>query len=151
MNARAPATTGTRVAPPVRVIARKYEDLVVWQLSDELKRKVYELVETSRAERDFDFRDQIRRSAASAPTNVAEGFCYYEHPMFAKHIRVARSELAETHNHLADGVHRGYWSGEAAKPLQRLAKRASAACTALLRHLTTTQAPSSWGEKRVRR
>ena len=132
------------------MIARRYQDLIAWQLADELKREVYALVDTTTAATDFEFRDQIKESASAAPTNISEGFGYYEHPQFAKHVRIARSELNETHNHLGDGVARRHWTFERVGGLQLLANRAAGACTGLLRHLTTTDAPSSWGEKKKR-
>ena len=146
---------GAGVAPPLPIrrgmVARRYQDLVVWQLADELKQKVYELIETSLAKSDFQFRDQLRASAASAPTNLAEGFAYYRHGEFARHVRIARSEIVETHNHLGDGVQRGYWSLQRAMPLRHLANRARGAATGLLEHLLTTEAPSDWPGERKRR
>ena len=89
---------------------RRYQDLLAWQLANELKRRVYELVNNSSARNDFNFRDQIMRSASSAPANIAEGFGYYRHAEFGRLLRIAKSELVETHNHLGDGVDRHHWS-----------------------------------------
>jgi four helix bundle protein len=77
-------------------MAKRYQDLLAWQLADELQRRVYELVDNSTASSDFRFRDQIKGSASAAPTNIAEGFGYYRHPEFARHVRIAKSELSET-------------------------------------------------------
>ena len=57
----------------------------------------------------------------------------------------------ETHDHLADGVKRGYWTDDKASPLQQLAKRAIGAATGLLRYLDTTEAPQRWKKLRRRR
>ena len=123
----------------------------MWQLADELKRKVYELIDSSTASRDFKFCDQIKGSASSAPANIAEGFRYYRHPQFAKHLRIARSEIVETQHHLDDGVDREYWTVEQAAPLKRTARRAGAAATSLLRYLTTSEAPALWAGEQKRR
>jgi len=133
------------------MIAHRYEELDAWQLANELKRKVYELVETSAARNDFDFRDQIRNSAASAPANLAEGFGYYRHPEFARHARTAKSSLMETQNHLGDGADRGHWTTERAQPLVKLADRAIGACVGLLAHLETSDAPGTRGSVTKRR
>jgi four helix bundle protein len=95
---------------------RRYQDLVAWQLADELKKKVYELVDNSPACNDRRFCDQIKDSAASAPSNISEGFAYYRHGEFARHVRIAKASETETHNHLGDGVDRRYWSPGDAKP-----------------------------------
>jgi hypothetical protein len=55
-------------------VAKRYQDLVCWQLADELEKLVIELTETGPASRDFKLRDQIRDSSSSAIRNMAEGF-----------------------------------------------------------------------------
>jgi four helix bundle protein len=133
------------------MVAHRYEELDAWQLANELKRKVYELVATTAAKSDFDFRNQIMESAASAPANLAEGFGYYRHPEFAKHTRIAKSSLMETQNHLGDGVDREHWPAERAQPLITLANRAIGACVGLLAHLETSDAPGTTGSSRRRK
>jgi four helix bundle protein len=65
-----------KVARTIRVVAHHYQDLIAWQLADELKRKVFELVDKSPARNDRSFCDQLKKSASSAPANMAEGFAY---------------------------------------------------------------------------
>ena len=123
--------------------ARRYQDLEVWQLANDLKKKVYALVDRSTARDDRRFCELVRDSAASAPSNLAEGFGCYRHPEFARYTRVAKASLMETHNHLGDGVDRHHWSPREATPLQELADRAVGACVRLLRYLESTDAPST--------
>jgi four helix bundle protein len=125
------------------MIAKRYEELEAWQLANDLKKRVYALIRSSNARHNRAFSDQLVESAASAPANLAEGFASYRHPEFAKHARVAKSSLTETHNHLGDGVDREYWTAETAAPLRHLAERAIGACVGLLRHLETTDAPGT--------
>jgi four helix bundle protein len=125
------------------MVAGRYEDLDVWQLANELKKKVYALVDQSTARDDRKFCEQIRESAASAPSNLAEGFACYRHPEFARYTRFAKASLMETHNHLGDGVDRHHWSPREATPLQHLADRAVGASVRLLRHLESTDAPGT--------
>jgi four helix bundle protein len=94
------------------------------------------------------FCDQILDSAASGPANLAEGFGYYRHPEFAKHTRIAKASLMETHNLLGDGVDRGFWSADRIGPLLKLADRAIGATVGLLQHLETTDAPGTMGKPR---
>jgi four helix bundle protein len=54
------------------VIAYRYHDLVCWQLANELKRRVYAFTGTEPAVKDLKYCDQIRDSARSAPSNIAE-------------------------------------------------------------------------------
>jgi four helix bundle protein len=125
------------------VVIRRYQDLVAWQLANELKQKVYALVDQTTARDDRKFCDQIKDSVASAPRNLAEGFASYLHPDFARYARVAKASLVETHNHLYDGVDRRHWTAQQAALLQQLSDRAVGACVRLLRHLESTDAPGT--------
>jgi four helix bundle protein len=122
---------------------KRYKDLVAWQLADDLKRKVYALVDGTSARDDRRFAEQIRDSAASAPRNLSEGFGCFRHPEFARYTRVAKASLTETDNHLGDGVDRGHWSPRDAEPLRGLADRAIGACVRLIQYLESTDAPRS--------
>jgi four helix bundle protein len=121
--------------PPVA--ARSFSDLDVWQLSNELKLGVYELLRKPVVQRDLDFRDQVQDSARSAPRNIAEGFGRYLPREFSQYLRVANGSLMETSNHLLDGYDRGYFTEAEIEPLLILARRSSAAVTRLLRYLRT--------------
>ena len=146
-----PAAVGIAIATAWRMCAHRYEDLDVWQLANELKVKTYELIEKTSARHDFKFRDQLRDSLSSATVNIAEGFGYYDHPLFAKHVRVAIASEMETLNHLDDGVQRRHWSADAVTPLTQLARRAIRAATSFLRYLETSEAPHKWEKRGPRR
>jgi len=139
---------GTTIATAVRMAVRRYSDLVAWQLANELKQKVYALIDQTAAREDRRFCDQLMDAAASAPRNLAEGFGCYRHPEFARYTRIAKSSLIETHNHLGDGVDRRYWSAQDAALLQSLADRATGACVRLMRHLESTDAPGTRGHRK---
>jgi four helix bundle protein len=124
----------------------RYEDLVVWQLANELQRAVFELTATGPASKDFKFRDQVRDSAASVTRNIAEGFGRFGDAEFAWFLRVARGSLTETHTSLRDGHDRGYFTTSETAGLQRLAIRAIKAATGLIRYL---EPPGSKNRRRL--
>ena len=121
--------------------ARSFTELDAWQLANELKRGVYDLIETGKAKQDVEFRTQIRNAAASAPRNIAEGFGRYQPKEFSQYLRVANGSLMETSNPLRDGVDRGYFVAADSQRLDTLCRRASAAVTALIRYLRTASPP----------
>jgi four helix bundle protein len=123
------------------MVARSFQELDCWQLANELKVSVYLLTDSGPAARDFDFRDQIRESAASAPSNIAEGFGRYKPPQFRQFLDIAIASLYETTNHLRDGVERHHFSSDNIAPLLILAKRAAAASIRLKRYLKTARPP----------
>jgi four helix bundle protein len=115
--------------------ANRYQDLVCWQLADELEQLVFALTETGRVSRDFKFRDQIRDSSASVTRNMAEGFGRYWPVDFAKFLTIARASLMETHNSAGSGFKRGYFSADDTDKMQSLAGRSGKATTGLIRYL----------------
>jgi four helix bundle protein len=125
---------------------KRFEDLIAWQRSVELRDDVTRATETGLAARDMKFREQIRDSSRSAPRNIAEGFAYFKPKQFAKYLRVARGSLAETRNHLLDGRSNGYFDQEDAARMLRLCSRATIATTRLLEYVESCkgQAPTGW-------
>jgi four helix bundle protein len=140
------------LASPMRMPGvRSYQDLDCWKLANELKQRVYEIIERSAAKHDFEFRDQLRDAASSGPGNISEAFAHYRHPDAARFARIAKSSLTETHNHLGDGVDREFWTADDAAPLLALAKRAIGATTGWIRHLETSTAPDPYWKKQGQR
>lgn len=52
---------------------QRFQDLKVWQRSHALTLAIYHLTETFPADERFGLISQLRRAAASVPTNIAEG------------------------------------------------------------------------------
>ncbi|QBQ55970.1 four helix bundle protein [Nitrosococcus wardiae] len=53
---------------------RRFEDLIAWQRARELSKRIYQITGKGAFARDYGLRDQIRRSAVSVMSNLAEGF-----------------------------------------------------------------------------
>ena len=53
---------------------RNHKDLIVWQKSMLLVRRVYEVTRTFPHEEMFGLTSQMRRAAVSIPSNIAEGY-----------------------------------------------------------------------------
>jgi len=123
------------------MVAKRFQDLEAWQLANDVKREVFALTESGPASRDFEFRDQIRRSAASAPRNIAEGFGRFRPKEFARGCEVANGELQETGHGLGDGKERKYLTSESADRVIALTIRARMVNTRLLLYLRTCKEP----------
>ncbi len=118
--------------------ARHYKELVCWQLAHELKCEVYAFTDKMPAKQDRDFCQDIRASARSAPSNIAEGFGRETHRDFAHFLSVARASLIETDNHLQDALDCRYISASEHTRLTSLATRALTATTRLQSYLLRT-------------
>jgi four helix bundle protein len=120
--------------------ARRYEDLIVWQLAHELQRAVFALTASGPVNRDFKFCAQIREAASSGPRNIVEGFGRFSPGDFARFLEIAKGSLMETHNHVRDGFERGYFTEEERGRLCRLAGRAIKAAIPFIRYLQSCAA-----------
>jgi four helix bundle protein len=129
--------------------ARRYEDLIVWQLAHALQREVFALTESGPVSRDFKFCNQIREASSSGPRNIAEGFGRFNPVDFARFLEIAKGSLMETHNHARDGFERGYFTEEQRERLCRLAGRAIKAAIPLIRYLQSCAAARKRTRKRL--
>ena len=114
---------------------KRFEDLIAYQRSVELRDLVYDMTASARLSTDGCFRDQLRDSACSAPRNLAEGFSRYSPREFNRFATIARGSLAETQNHLKHGLRQGYFSPPEYDRAWRMSCRAMAAVAGLARYL----------------
>ena len=111
---------------------RRYQDLDTWQLTEEFKRLVSALVNGSdQASRHFKHRDQIFNSSGGPSKHVSEGYVRFNAKEFCRFLDYAVSSVAETENHLRDGIDWGYYSAEACEPIFHLARRCAKAILGL--------------------
>jgi four helix bundle protein len=116
---------------------KDHEEIVGWQLANELKRSVYAILRRSRVKSDVKFCDQIRESARSAPRNISEGFWRHRPREFARYVSIALGSLGETRNHLRDALDQDYMTNEEFEELTALASRAIATLIGLHTYLST--------------
>jgi four helix bundle protein len=122
---------------------RRFEDLIAWQRANELKEEIFAFTSTPPCSRDLEFCDQIRDSARSAPSNIAESFGRYYPKEMIRFLRYAAASLHETKNHLHDGKSRHYISDSTHTRLIRLNLRAIKATNRWIAYLRTAKPPNS--------
>ncbi len=85
---------------------RSFRDLVVWQKAMELARQVYLLTEEFPKSETFGLRMQMRRSAVSVASHIAEGHGKLTDAELRKSLGSARGSLYEfeTQNELASDM-----------------------------------------------
>lgn len=124
----------------LRAAAQRFEDLIAWQLSEQLKEEIFRLTDRNRVRPDGDFCYQIHRSARSAPANIAEGFGWYDPKPNARHVSIAKASLEETKNHVLDGYKRRHFNRTERDELLGLVERALTATRRYLRYLKSCKA-----------
>lgn len=91
-----------------------FHNLRVWQEAKELAVGVYHATETLR---DFSLRDQLRRSAVSIPSNIAEGDERDTDKDSVRCFYIAKGSLAELRTQLEIASEVGALPDSATKPL----------------------------------
>ena len=77
-----------------------HRDLLVWQKSMDLAVAAYRLTVSFPSDEKFGMISQIRRSAASVPANIAEGYGRETPGAYVQHLRVAQGSLNEFETHI---------------------------------------------------
>jgi len=95
---------------------QRFTDLKVWQRGHALVLELYRQTAHFPDQERFGLTSQLRRAAASVPTNIAEG-SKRQHPQdYARFLNIAEGSLAETEYLLLLSRDLGYLSAEATTP-----------------------------------
>jgi four helix bundle protein len=94
-----------------------YRSLVVWQKAKVLVVDVYQLTRAEAIRHDFSLIDQLRRSAVSVPSNIAEGDERKSDKDSARFFHIAKGSLAELATQLEIARDVGYFNTAQVEPL----------------------------------
>ncbi|MET7036148.1 four helix bundle protein [Elizabethkingia miricola] len=83
---------------------KSHKDLKVWQESMDLVTDIYELVQNFPAEEKYNLTSQIKRSAASIPSSIAEGAGRKSNLEFIQFLNIASGSLSELETQLEIAV-----------------------------------------------
>lgn len=82
------------------MVIKDFKDLVVWQKAMELVAEVYLIAKKLPKEELFALNDQIRRSAISIPSNIAEGQGRNSTKEFIQFLAISKGSKAELETQL---------------------------------------------------
>lgn len=91
------------------MVVKNYKELLVWQKSMDAVKMLYSLVKRLPKEELFALSDQMRRSAVSIPSNIAEGQQRKSNAEFSRFIDIAQGSRAELETQLLICVSVGYF------------------------------------------
>ena len=80
--------------------AKSFQDLEVWKLGRDLRRKLYEIAKGLPAHERYNLAAQIRAATISLTSNIAEGFGRYHYKENVQFCRIARGSACELMDHL---------------------------------------------------
>lgn len=81
-------------------VIKTYKDLLVWQKSMALVTEVYASLKSVPKDETYGLSSQIKRSAVSIPSNIAEGYGRGSKNDYTRYLRIARGSLYELQTQL---------------------------------------------------
>jgi four helix bundle protein len=120
--------------------AKTFRDLRAWQATYAFKIRIYELTETGLLSKDNYFRKQLREAAASATSQISEGFGRFDPADFGRFVKMARASVLECQNHLQDAEDRCYISDDDRQEYEKLVQQALSEIGGLLDYLQSPEA-----------
>ena len=91
---------------------RTHKDLNVWKKAMDLAAQVYSLTAKFPKEELYGLTLQIRRSAVSIPSNIAEGAARHSRKEFIQFLHIASGSVAELETQLLLAIQIGLLSGD---------------------------------------
>ncbi len=91
---------------------KSFRDLDVWKIGHELVLIIYKVTKNFPKEEMFGLTSQMRRSAVSVTSNIAEGFSRVSPKEKAHFYNISKGSLTELHDQLIISLDVGYLSSE---------------------------------------
>ena len=89
---------------------QSYKDLEIWKKGIVLVKQIYDITKPFPEEEKYGLTSQMRRSAISVPSNIAEGFRRKGQREFKQFLNIALGSLAELETQLVIATEVGYLS-----------------------------------------
>ena len=91
-----------------------FEDLIIWQEGMKICYEIYDCLSECR---DYGLRDQMRRSAVSIPSNIAEGYELSSDRAFIRHLYISKGSTGELRTQLYIAIRQEYIANEKGQAL----------------------------------
>ena len=101
---------------------KRFEDIIAWQKARKLSLIIYKLFKDNK---DFCFKDQIRRASISIMNNIAEGFERETDKEFKRFLFIAKGSSGEVRSMLYTAYDLKYITKENLKQLYKLSSEIS--------------------------
>ena len=116
---------------------KSYRDLIVWQKSIALVTDVYRATQQFPKEEIYGLTSQVRRSAVSVPSNIAEGQGRDSTKDFVRFLAIATGSLNELQTQMQIASNLSYLSAECHARLETAAREVERMLRSLSRKLAT--------------
>jgi len=103
----------------------KFEDLDIWKESINLTKEIYHITSEGQFNKDFSFKDQIRRAIISISSNIAEGFERNNNNELIRFLIISKGSIGEARSQFFIALEIGYISQEKFNDLNKKLKNLS--------------------------
>jgi len=102
-----------------------FEDLDIWKESINLTKEIYHITSEGQFNKDFSFKDQIRRAIISISSNIAEGFERNNNNELIRFLIISKGSIGEARSQFFIALEIGYISQEKFNDLNKKLKNLS--------------------------
>jgi len=120
--------------------ATRHEELIAWQLADQIRIHVLDLTKHDGFAKDLKLRSQTEDAANSVCRNIAEGFSC-KHIEFARFLKISRRSLNELRDAFRGAQLKQYVTASDYAPIETLSRRLYRAFSRLIAYLEITPDP----------
>lgn len=113
----------------------RFEEIDVWKQACELCKEIYLLTNSEVISKDFGFKDQLRRSSVSIPSNIAEGYERKSNTEFVRFLYIAKGSAGELRTQLYIAKEINYISNERFDELFKKAEEISKSLSGFIKYL----------------
>jgi four helix bundle protein len=107
---------------PTRKKVQNFEDLFIWQKAVEFAKDIYAITEKKGIKTDFGLKNQMRGSAVSISSNIAEGFERRSRKEYLNFLNIAKGSAGEIRSQLYIAFQVGYLDNDELNELQNKAR-----------------------------
>jgi four helix bundle protein len=81
-------------------MTKSFEEFEVYQKGIQLAKLIFKLLENRSFEKEFGFKDQIKRAVISITNNIAEGSEYNNNKQLIRYLKISKGSCAEVRSML---------------------------------------------------
>lgn len=81
-------------------MTKSFEEFEVYQKGIVLAKKIFQIANKKEFEKEFGFKDQIKRAVISITNNIAEGSEYNNNKQLIKYLKISKGSCAEVRSML---------------------------------------------------
>ena len=116
----------------------RFEEIEVWKLSRILVKEIYGITNNTAFSKDYGLKDQIRRSAVSIPSNIAEGYERKSNTEFIRFLYISKGSAGELRTQLYLAYDLDYISQEVFDELLPRTVEISKSLSGFIKYLQST-------------